>query len=98
MFQLSAFFQPKITDRRKEKKVFSMALPNHREDFKNRREDFSKPSRRLFYVFTKTFLTIMMFSSFPAESRLKHLISGFRFITQLFTAKLKAERWGEKVV
>jgi hypothetical protein len=33
---------------------------------------------------------------FPAESRLKDVLSGFRSVDQSFTSRLKAERRGEK--
>jgi hypothetical protein len=37
-------------------------------------------------------------SFFPAESRLKRLLSGFHSEKQVLISRLKAERWGKKVI
>jgi hypothetical protein len=48
---------------------------------------------------TKTGLIMLLigrdYFPFPAESRLKRLVSGFCFVNQSFAAKLKTERSGE---
>jgi hypothetical protein len=38
------------------------------------------------------FYTINTYSLLPAERKLKGILSGFRFVSQLFATKLKAER------
>jgi hypothetical protein len=89
----SAIFQPeKIQGLTKVKKVFAMSSVNHREDFKNLREDFSKLSRRVFYFIAKTFFTFVA-PCFLAERWLKGLfLSAIGVYTQVFTSRLKAER------
>jgi hypothetical protein len=39
---------------------------------------------------------LFVYCYFPAESRLKHLLSGFRSVRQVFINGLEAERRGEK--